>query len=757
MANITGTNSADTLVGTESADLIEGLGGDDDLSGGPGNDTLDGGTGFDWISLWRDNPTRGAAIYFGEGRIAGDEVNTGQDIFKNVEQIIGTKHGDYYDASTFGLVAGNGNYGSSGLFNIFSPLQGSDAILGNGSTALFLNSLNETTGVKVDLSQGWARGLYQGNKVIYGGVNAIRGTGFADEIKMGDPTGDWFEVVRASLGNDTIDGGSGYDRVEYMRYNVSQSGITVDMGAGLVTGKTDGSTDTLRNVEGIFGTSSDDVYDARGYSLTSANTAGSDKFLRLRNDFAGVAGNDIVQGNGHTTVRYTMAAGGVYVDLISGVSRGLDGGNAANVGVDTLAGVSGIFGSVYNDLLIGGNSQNDRFEHFRASGGNDTIDGGSGWDMARYDDGPNWSIRDNEILFAVDVDGNKLFTDGITVNLAAGVALGGTGFGGDTLRGIEAIRGSVNNDVFNAAGFGDSSLNAGSFGGINEFEGHYGNDRIIGNGNTRLSFKVAEDGVTVDIGKGRSYSSQYLIDGSDPALVGVDSFSGVNAVAGSYYADMFIGTTAKEYFFGADGNDTIQGGGGHDIVIYQGNLSDYIITSGIDASGDSMHIVFDTQSERDGIDQLYDISRLQFADGGLALDTGLNDTAAEAYRIYKAAFNRTPDAAGLGFWMSQMDNGTELLDVAAAFIGSEEFSRLNGPSLSDADFIDAMYTNVLGRGADAGGFNYWLGVMDSGASRAYVLSEFSESPENIDNVALLIASGIQYTPLEMYPTEGLYI
>ena len=44
-------------------------------------------------------------------------------------------------------------------------------------------------------------------------------------------------------------------------------------------------------------------------------------------------------------------------------------------------------------------------------------------------------------------------------------------------------------------------------------------------------------------------------------------------------------------------------------------------------------------------------SRLVFADGGIAFD--LNGTAGKAYRLYQAAFNRTPDLAGLGYWIEQ--------------------------------------------------------------------------------------------------------
>lgn len=170
MANIIGTNSADLLIGTDEADLIEGLGGDDELAGGPGNDTLDGGAGFDIIALWRDNSTIGARIDMGAGRIVGDPINTGTDAFRNVEMIVGTRYDDFYDASTFGLVAGNANYGSAGLLNIIMPLRGSDVIIGNGNTALFFNDSGATSGVTVDLSQGYAYGSYHGNKVILGAL-----------------------------------------------------------------------------------------------------------------------------------------------------------------------------------------------------------------------------------------------------------------------------------------------------------------------------------------------------------------------------------------------------------------------------------------------------------------------------------------------------------------------------------------------------------------------------------------------------------
>jgi hypothetical protein len=48
---------------------------------------------------------------------------------------------------------------------------------------------------------------------------------------------------------------------------------------------------------------------------------------------------------------------------------------------------------------------------------------------------------------------------------------GDASIGTDTLRGIEAVRGTSFNDIYDATGFSGSSANAGSSGTFNQFEG----------------------------------------------------------------------------------------------------------------------------------------------------------------------------------------------------------------------------------------------------------------------------------------------
>src|SRR6202008_2488938 len=129
-----------------------------------------------------------------------------------------------------------------------------------------------------------------------------------------------------------------------------------------------------------------------------------------------------------------------------------------------------------------------------------------------------------------------------------------------------------------------SSTNAGSAGSLsngtalNEFEGLGGNDTITGNGNTRISFVNAADGVTVDLasptpGVLGSTGIAFGNASGDIAGVGTDTiFGGVNAILGSLFTDNLFGsnngTTIAETFDGAAGNDIINGRLGFDVAAY---------------------------------------------------------------------------------------------------------------------------------------------------------------------------------------------
>ncbi|RYF49094.1 MAG: DUF4214 domain-containing protein, partial [Comamonadaceae bacterium] len=178
---------------------------------------------------------------------------------------------------------------------------------------------------------------------------------------------------------------------------------------------------------------------------------------------------------------------------------------------------------------------------------------------------------------------------------------------------------------------------------------------------------------------------------------------------------------------------TIDGGGGIDTLYLRGAHTQYTIThtdTGFSVTGNGVN------------EWVTNVERLAFTDGFVGLD--IKGDTGMAYRIYQAAFNRTPDTGGLGFWINAMDNGMGLEEVSANFIGSVEFQATYG-GLNNAQFVTQIYQNVLHRAPDPGGLAFWQNQLDSGTwTRAVVLTGFSESNENQANVIGVIQDGAYY-------------
>lgn len=101
-------------------------------------------------------------------------------------------------------------------------------------------------------------------------------------------------------------------------------------------------------------------------------------------------------------------------------------------------------------------------------------------------------------------------------------------------------------------------------------------------------------------------------------------------------------------------------------------------------------------------------------------------------RLYRAVFGRTPDASGFAYWTDRYRSGLSLRAVADSFATSPEWNSRYGGGLDNGAFVDALYSNVLGRPGDASGRAYWVGGLDAGTfDRLDVLLSFVDSPENI--------------------------
>jgi len=120
--------------------------------------------------------------------------------------------------------------------------------------------------------------------------------------------------------------------------------------------------------------------------------------------------------------------------------------------------------------------------------------------------------------------------------------------------------------------------------------------------------------------------------------------------------------------------------------------------------------------------------------------TDITQISGQVYRMYDSAFNRGADAGGFDNWSTSRYGGATLNDLATNFMASAEFTATYGAytSLTNGQFVNLLYSNVLNRTADTTGFNNWVSALNGGVTRADALVSFSESAEHVN----LMATGL---------------
>ena len=119
---------------------------------------------------------------------------------------------------------------------------------------------------------------------------------------------------------------------------------------------------------------------------------------------------------------------------------------------------------------------------------------------------------------------------------------------------------------------------------------------------------------------------------------------------------------------------------------------------------------------------------------------GLTGNAAAVERLYRALFLRSPTEAGLSYWTQRIQSGaTDLPSVAGRFAESDEFHNRYG-RVSDTEFVELLYCNVLGRQQQQTGSRYWQDRLSGPAGRSDVTLYFSQSDEFITRSALIEAT-----------------
>jgi subtilisin-like proprotein convertase family protein len=237
-------------------------------------------------------------------------------------------------------------------------------------------------------------------------------------------------------------------------------------------------------------------------------------------------------------------------------------------------------------------------------------------------------------------------------------------------------------------------------------------------------------GRTLTLSKGTVVETAFAGDGND-LLTASDTGS---TLWGGRGDDTLKGGAGADILLAGSGNNVVDGGGGKDTMRLDGVYKEWTVSA---ATGKVDLAAFTAAAKN----SVTNVERFVFDDYTLAFD--VQGTAGQGYRLFEAAFDRAPDLKGLAFWISKLDAGVGLRQIAEGFLNSSEFKTIYANTTSNDAYVQALYNNVQGRAPDAAGLAYWTEKLASGAmDKVDVLVQFSESAENVAQIISPFQKGI---------------
>lgn len=220
--------------------------------------------------------------------------------------------------------------------------------------------------------------------------------------------------------------------------------------------------------------------------------------------------------------------------------------------------------------------------------------------------------------------------------------------------------------------------------------------------------------------------------------------AGDDTVAGGEGDDFLYGEAGNDQLVGGPGVNYLDGGDGVDSALYAGIRN----TLNISDNGDDTYRVLGEDFD----DTLANIEYVAFDDGRMSVPYAVEvrENQEEFARFYNALFSRTPDTDGLTYWVNDLVNGNTIQNAAQAFTEQDEFVRLYGPDVDNREFINLLYQNILGRGADQAGYEYWLDEIEMFGNRGGMIVSFANSDEYITLTQDDINQFLSDVPLDGY-------
>lgn len=191
------------------------------------------------------------------------------------------------------------------------------------------------------------------------------------------------------------------------------------------------------------------------------------------------------------------------------------------------------------------------------------------------------------------------------------------------------------------------------------------------------------------------------------------------------------------------GANQVYGYTGHNTVVYSAPSTKFTINvdSLLSPSNGTVTVYQGDPLAPTSANTMHAVQTIQFSDQSIQTQwltkaSLLHSTDVTEFTIlsemYLAYFNRAPDATGLDYWASQAYDWhaaqptvamSEInKNIANVFSGTPEAISTYGTVTQQSsvaelqNFVNKVYQNVLDRAPDAGGLNYWVNNLQTGAS-----------------------------------------
>ncbi|WP_255611930.1 DUF4214 domain-containing protein [Marinobacterium arenosum] len=250
---------------------------------------------------------------------------------------------------------------------------------------------------------------------------------------------------------------------------------------------------------------------------------------------------------------------------------------------------------------------------------------------------------------------------------------------------------------------------------------------------TQLQLEDVEFAVVVGEGTvirgGSGSNTVFAGAGSQDIVLGEDD----DQLYGGAGDDTVGSEGGDDLLFGEAGNDTLFGGAGAD-TLHGGSDSDTATYDGNMADYEVVQVngvvTVTRKDDRSDSDTLVNIEQLTFADGSFNPVYGSELQAVAT--LYSQVLGRQADLGGFQWWTQDSANGLSLGGIALEFLRSAEYQASSGvefDGLSTEGQLEQLYIAVLGRESDTEGKAFWLAELNNGSTIEQIAGAFVTSVE----------------------------